>query len=79
MAAMIPNVQKDVKEFRAQHGETKVGEVNVNMVGDALRPRNEPSTHSVVLCVVKMYGGMRGIRGLVTETSLLDPEEASFD
>ena len=22
-----------------------------------------------------MYGGMRGIRGLVTETSLLDPEE----
>ena len=24
---------------------------------------------------VQMYGGMRGIRGLVTETSLLDPEE----
>jgi citrate synthase len=23
----------------------------------------------------QMYGGMRGIRGLVTETSLLDPEE----
>ncbi len=22
-----------------------------------------------------MYGGMRGIKGLVTETSLLDPEE----
>lgn len=22
-----------------------------------------------------MYGGMRGIRGLVTETSVLDPEE----
>ena len=30
----------------------------------------------VCLCVcVQMYGGMRGIRGLVTETSLLDPEE----
>ena len=24
---------------------------------------------------VQMYGGMRGIRALVTETSLLDPEE----
>ena len=24
-----------------------------------------------------MYGGMRGIRGLVTETSLLDPEEVN--
>ena len=24
---------------------------------------------------LQMYGGMRGIRGLVTETSLLDPEE----
>lgn len=23
----------------------------------------------------QMYGGMRGIRGLVTETSVLDPEE----
>lgn len=30
----------------------------------------------ICLCVhVQMYGGMRGIRGLVTETSLLDPEE----
>lgn len=25
-----------------------------------------------------MYGGMRGIRGLVTETSLLDPEEVGL-
>ena len=25
----------------------------------------------------QMYGGMRGIRGLVTETSLLDPEEVN--
>ena len=24
---------------------------------------------------VQMYGGMRGIKALVTETSLLDPEE----
>ena len=26
-------------------------------------------------CPPQMYGGMRGIRGLVTETSLLDPDE----
>ena len=33
----------------------------------------------VILCSIhvclQMYGGMRGIRGLVTETSQLDPEE----
>lgn len=50
---IIPEKQKEVKEFRAQHGSAVVGEVTVDM----------------------MYGGMRGIRGLVTETSLLDPEE----
>jgi hypothetical protein len=53
LAAIIPEKQKEVKEFRTEHGNTKVGEVTVDM----------------------MYGGMRGIRGLVTETSLLDPEE----
>ena len=30
--------------------------------------------HSPIL-VLQMYGGMRGIKGLVTETSVLDPEE----
>ncbi|XP_019851213.1 PREDICTED: probable citrate synthase 2, mitochondrial [Amphimedon queenslandica] len=53
LAAIIPEKQKEVKEFRAQYGNTPVGEVTVDM----------------------MYGGMRGIKGLVTETSLLDPEE----
>ena len=36
-------------------------------------------SHIVMLTMppltTQMYGGMRGIRGLVTETSLLDPEE----
>jgi citrate synthase len=50
---IIPEKQKEVVEFRKQHGKTKVGEVTVDM----------------------MYGGMRGIRGLVTETSVLDPDE----
>ncbi|XP_046356151.1 citrate synthase, mitochondrial-like [Haliotis cracherodii] len=53
LANEIPQKQKEVVEFRKKYGETKVGEVNVNM----------------------MYGGMRGIKGLVTETSVLDPDE----
>ncbi|CAL1546540.1 unnamed protein product [Lymnaea stagnalis] len=50
---IIPEKQKEVVEFRKQFGNTKVGEVTIDM----------------------MYGGMRGIRGLVTETSVLDPDE----
>lgn len=53
LSEIIPEKQKQVKEFRANHGSMSVGDVTVDM----------------------MYGGMRGIRGLVTETSLLDPEE----
>lgn len=53
LAAKIPKEQERVKNFRKQHGATKVGEVTVDM----------------------MYGGMRGIKGLVCETSVLDPEE----
>ena len=49
----IAPFQEEVKSFRKAHGNTKVGEVTVDM----------------------MYGGMRGIKGLVTETSVLDPEE----
>merc|ERR1712029_1318246 len=49
----IPVMQDEVKAFRKQHGNTKVGEVTVDM----------------------MYGGMRGIEGLVTETSVLDADE----
>merc|ERR1739838_1250681 len=49
----IPEVQNEVKAFRKEHGNTKVGEITVDM----------------------MYGGMRGMKGLVTETSVLDPDE----
>jgi len=45
--------RQEVAEFRKEHNNTKIGEVNVGMA----------------------YGGMRGIKGLVTETSVLDPEE----
>jgi len=35
----------------------------------------ENYVNSMCLSGVQMYGGMRGIKGLVTETSVLDPEE----
>ncbi|XP_075211978.1 citrate synthase [Lycorma delicatula] len=53
LATKIPKEVEKIKNFRKTHGETKVGEVTVNM----------------------MYGGMRGIKGLVCETSVLDPDE----
>jgi citrate synthase len=49
----IPAVQEEVKAFRKEHANTKVGEITVDM----------------------MYGGMRGMKGLVTETSVLDADE----
>lgn len=53
MEELIPIKRQEVAEFRKEHGNTKIGEVTVNMA----------------------YGGMRGIKGLVTETSVLDAEE----
>ncbi|KAK4879618.1 hypothetical protein RN001_007764 [Aquatica leii] len=53
LAAKIPKEAERIKNFRKQHGSSKVGEVTVDM----------------------MYGGMRGIKGLVCETSVLDPDE----
>jgi len=53
LAEKIPAFQEEVKAFRKEHGNTKVGEITVDM----------------------MYGGMRGMKGLVTETSVLDADE----
>jgi len=53
LAEKIPVVQEEVKAFRKQHGNTKVGEITIDM----------------------MYGGMRSMKGLVTETSVLDADE----
>jgi len=50
---LIPQKQEEIKAFRSKHGETKIGEINVNMV----------------------YGGMRGMKAMVWETSVLDPVE----
>jgi len=53
LAERIPIEQENVKNFRKEHGNTKIGEVTVDMA----------------------YGGMRGIKGLVCETSVLDSDE----
>ncbi|KAJ8737250.1 hypothetical protein PYW07_000521 [Mythimna separata] len=53
LAEKIPKQQNQIKEFRKKYGNTKVGDVTIDM----------------------MYGGMRGIKGLVWEVSLLDPDE----
>ncbi|XP_022904708.1 probable citrate synthase 1, mitochondrial [Onthophagus taurus] len=53
LSTKVPKEQEKVKKFRKTHGNTKVGEVTVDM----------------------MYGGMRGIKGLICETSVLDPDE----
>ena len=50
-------LQEEVKAFRKEHGNTKVGEITVDM----------------------MYGGMRGMKGLVTETSVLDADEVKYN
>ncbi|OXU28563.1 hypothetical protein TSAR_005594 [Trichomalopsis sarcophagae] len=61
LADKIPKEQERIKAFRKQHGATKVGEVTVDM---------RPLIGSGI-----MYGGMRGIKGLVWEPSVLDAEE----
>lgn len=53
LAEKIPQVQEDVKAFRKNFGDKKIGEITVD----------------------QLYGGMRGMKGLVTETSVLDAEE----
>jgi len=50
---LIPEKTAEIVEFRKKHGETKIGDINVNMV----------------------YGGMRGMKAMVWETSVLDPVE----
>lgn len=50
---LIPEKQNEIKEFRAKHGATKIGDINVDM----------------------LYGGMRGMKAMVWETSVLDADE----
>jgi citrate synthase len=51
--AKSESLAAEIKKLLKEHGEDKVGEVNLSQI----------------------YQGMRGMTGLVTETSLLDPQE----
>ncbi|CAF4610432.1 unnamed protein product, partial [Rotaria magnacalcarata] len=50
---LIPKEQKRVAAFKAEHKDTPIGQVTVDMI----------------------YGGMRSIKGLVYDTSVLDANE----
>merc|ERR1712014_156315 len=50
---LIPEKQKEIIDFRKEHGNTEIGSINVNM----------------------LYGGMRGMKAMVWETSVLDADE----
>ncbi|MCJ7661701.1 MAG: citrate (Si)-synthase, partial [Anaerolineales bacterium] len=51
--AQLPEWRDRVGKLVKEHGDVKVGEVNIAQV----------------------YGGMRGVRALVTDISYVDPEE----
>ncbi|KAI6220190.1 putative citrate synthase, mitochondrial [Aphelenchoides besseyi] len=53
LSRKIPAHNKEVVDFRKQHGSDVIQKITVDMV----------------------YGGMRSMKGMVTETSVLDPEE----
>ncbi|XP_065839629.1 citrate synthase, mitochondrial-like [Oscarella lobularis] len=48
----IPEKQEEVKQFRREYGDKKIGEITVDQA----------------------YGGMRGLKAMVCETSVLDPD-----
>lgn len=53
IAAQIPGWRDRVRKLLAEHGDKKVGEVNISQV----------------------YGGMRGVKSLVSDISYVDPNE----
>ena len=86
---MIPKEQARIKSFRQQHGSTAIGQITVDMVrggtgmgghkGGGRAPvcasRNRELRPSILL---QVYGGMRGMKGLIYETSVLDPDEVGL-
>lgn len=53
LVELIPEKQAEIIAFRKKHGQTKIGDINVDMC----------------------YGGMRGMKAMVWETSVLDADE----
>ena len=91
LARLVPERRQEVQEFRKQHGDTKIGEVTVGMVHTSfclLLYQIRDSYRFVLLflyfilnnylSMFQAYGGMRGIKGMTCETSVLDPVEVCF-
>jgi citrate synthase len=73
---IVPKEQARVKKLKTEHGDLPLGQVTLSMVSAAARQDDLATCfefNDFSFC--QAYGGMRGIKGLVTETSLLDPEE----
>lgn len=69
LAKKIPEHNKKVAEFRKEHNSTVVQQVSIDMVWTLF------SSSKCLIVFFQIYGGMRSMKGMVTETSVLDPEE----
>lgn len=87
LADLIPKEQNRIKNFKQQYGKTNIGQITVDMVShfsvgsmcNRFRPKcvGSDEIRLITLCTPQVYGGMRGMKGLVYETSVLDPDEVS--
>lgn len=81
-------LQERLKKLKAEHGKIQLGNITVDMVSSCLLSVAEVNTnHSrfffpnrvynmySLIFIWKVIGGMRGMTGLLWETSLLDPDE----
>lgn len=81
---MIPKEQAKIKSFRQQHGSTAIGQITVDMVsggtggGGGGTGLCQPITEPCASISPQVYGGMRGMKGLIYETSVLDPDEVGL-
>jgi len=66
LARKIPEHNKTVAEFRKQSGSAVIQEVTIDMVSGI-----EISWSMESDMPVQVYGGMRSMKGMVTETSVL--------
>lgn len=73
MEAVVPSKQTELKDLKAKFGDRSLGEVTVKQVSDAVLPYQLCQVCQT-LFNLQVIGGMRGIPGILTETSLLDPE-----
>ena len=73
-----------MKSIKSKYGSVSLGDTTVDMVseqsvrgllrGTGLRWKGSDLT-GMGLLVIQALGGMRGIKGMLWETSLLDPDE----